>query len=92
MASTSIMRHEVHSPIDEIMTDEEILALREFLDRLQNASHPVERALLRASLREPEDLSEDERAALREAEEEYAKGDFVLHEDIRRDVFGERDE
>lgn len=92
MASTSTVRDEVHSLIDEIMTDEEIVALREFLDRLQDAGHPVEPALLRASLRKPEELSEYERAALREAEEEYAKGDFISHADIRRKVFGERDE
>ncbi len=41
MASTSTVRDEVHALIDEIVTDEEVLALREFLERLRRAEHPV---------------------------------------------------
>lgn len=90
MASTSTVRDEVHSLIDEIMTDEEVVALREFLDRLQNAQHPGERGLLRASLLEPEDLSEDEIESIREAKDEVARGEVLTDEELWRSL-GDKD-
>jgi predicted transcriptional regulator len=89
MVSMTTVRDEVHELIDTLLTDEEVLALREFLDRLERAEHPFERAMLRASLLEPEELSAEDLDAIREAEEEIARGELIPHEEIRRELFGE---
>jgi hypothetical protein len=89
MASTATVRDQVHELIDTLLTDEEVLALREFLDRLERAEHPFERAMLRVSPLEPEELSAEDLEAIREAEEEIARGELIPHEEIRKQFFGE---
>jgi hypothetical protein len=69
----------------ETLSKDDLVALGEFLCRLQATENPRDRALLRASLREPEDLTEADRAALQEAREDVAAGRIFTLEDIRRE-------
>lgn len=84
MVSAATTREEVHRLIDSLITEEEISAFKEFLDRVQHAGHPVERSLLIASLREPEELSEEDAEAIQRALDEIEQRDATGIAGIRK--------
>lgn len=85
MVSAATTREEVHRLIDSLITDEEISAFKEFLDRVRSAEHRVERSLLIANLREPEELSEEDAEAIQHALDEIEQGDAMRHKaEIRK--------
>ncbi len=69
----------------ERLSDEDQEVLASFLERFSSEDDPVERAFLRAALLEPEDLSEDDKRALQEAEDALAAGDVFTQEEIERE-------
>lgn len=77
------MRDQVHELIDTL-ADHELPAFIEFFERLE-AIDGFGRSLLLASLREPEELSEEDLEALREAEEGIAAGWIISSEDLWRE-------
>lgn len=69
------------------LAPEDLDALNEYLDRLQEAGDdPVLRALVRASLRAPDTLSPEEEALVDEARTNPA---FIPHEEVKRRLLGE---
>lgn len=61
------IKERVHHLV-EALPEDDLQAVERYLDRLQAASgDPVQRALLRASLLEPEELSPEDEAAIDEA-------------------------
>jgi hypothetical protein len=75
----------VHELLD-LLSDEEVEALHGFLQRMVAARHPVERALMRASLIEAEDLSAEDIEALREAEEDITAGRLISDKELWRSL------
>lgn len=78
----------IHDLVDRL-SDEDQEALASFLERLNSEDDPVERAFLRAALLEPEDLSEEDKRALQEAEDALAVGDVFTQEEIEREFLDE---
>jgi hypothetical protein len=78
------VKAQIHEHV-EALSDDDLIALNEFLCRLQATENPLDRALLRASLREPEELSAADRAALQEAQDDVAAGRVFTLEEIRRE-------
>lgn len=83
MVTSRTVKAEVHELIEALSYDE-LVAIKEFLCRLQATSNPIDRALLRASLREPEELSDSDLAAIQEAKDAVAAGDIMSHEELLR--------
>ena len=71
------------------LSDEDREVLANFLERFSSEDDPVERAFLRAALLEPEDLSEEDKRALKEAEDALAAGDVFTQEEIEREFLDE---
>lgn len=81
-------RERLHALVDDLPEDEVRTTLR-FVEHLQNPEDdPVLRALAEAPL-DDEPLTEEDFAALREAEEDEVHGRLIPHEEIRRRVLGE---
>ncbi len=78
----------IHDLVDTL-SDEDQNALAGFLERFSSEVDPVERAFLRAALLEPEDLSDEDKWALQEAEDALAAGDVFTQEEIEREFPGE---
>jgi hypothetical protein len=78
----------IHDLVDKL-SEVEQEALASFLERFSAEDDPVERAFMRASLLEPEDLSPEEEELLREAEADVAAGRVISHEEIRREFLEE---
>ena len=78
----------IHDLVDGL-SDEDQQVLASFLERLRSEDDPVERAFLRATLLEPEDLSEEDKRALQEAEDALAVGDVFTQEEIEREFLNE---
>lgn len=66
------IRKEIHQLVDRL-SEEELLVARRVLEGLQAVGDPVIRALVQAP-EEEAPISEEERAALREAEEDLRRG------------------
>lgn len=82
----------VKKRVDQIidqLPQEDLEALACFLERLDAEDDPVERAFLRASLLEPEELSPEEEELFREGEADLAAGRVVSHDEIRREFLVE---
>lgn len=79
---------QIHDLVDRL-SDEEQEVLASFLERFSSEDDPMERAFLRASLLEPEDLSEEDKRALQEAEDALVAGDVFTQEEIEREFLDE---
>lgn len=66
------LRRRIHQLVDRL-SEEELPTARRVLEGLQAMDDPVLRALVRAT-EEEDPISEEERAALREAEEDVRRG------------------
>jgi hypothetical protein len=78
------LRKQIHQLVDRLPEDE-LPAVRRVLEGLQAMGDPVLRALLRAP-EEDEPVSEEERTALREAEEDVRQGDILTHEEMKDEL------
>ena len=81
--TTQTVKSEVHELVDTLSYDE-LVAIKEFLCRLKATESPIDRALLRASLREPEELSKADLIAIQDAKDAVAAGDGINHEELLR--------
>jgi hypothetical protein len=82
-----ITREVLYRLIDEL-PDEELEAAREVLLELRaRAESPLPDVLANAPL-DDEAESDEERAAVAEAEEDFQQGRVVSHEEARRRLFG----
>lgn len=81
------VKERLHALIDDL-PESELAAAERYLTYLRLlAQEPVLRALLTAPV-DDEPLTEDDRAALREARDEVAAGRVMSHEEARRRLLG----
>lgn len=78
------IRKRIHQLVDRL-PEEDLPAARRVLEGLQALGDPLLRALLEAP-EEDEPISEEERAALREAEEDVRRGDILTHEEMKDEL------
>lgn len=78
----------LHELIDSLSPEVQE-ALASFLEHLSAEDDPVERAYMRASLLEPEDLSEEDMMTLKEAEDAPARGNVYTQQEIEREFLDE---
>ena len=81
-------RERLHALVDDLPEDEIHTTLR-FVEHLRSPEDdPVLKALREAPF-DDEPLTDEDLAALREAEEDEIHGRLIPHEEIRRRIFGE---
>lgn len=78
------LRKRIHQLVDRLPEDD-LPAARRVLEGLRALGDPVLRALLRAP-EEEEPVSEEERNALREAEEDVRRGEILTHEEMKDEL------
>ncbi|HZS02937.1 MAG TPA: hypothetical protein VFE37_29780 [Chloroflexota bacterium] len=93
--ATSVNRRRLHELLDAV-PEQDLETVQAFLEPLAAHGEPVETALpfdenaLPAALREApwddEPLTPEEEAALAEAYDAIRRGEFVTHEELRRDL------
>lgn len=80
-----VTKHDLHQLIDEI-PEQEHQAAADYLKRLRDlANDPVYQAFMNAPI-DDEPLTEEDLAAIKEAEAEIARGEYYSLEDIRNDL------
>ena len=75
-------RQTLHTLVDEL-PEPELPAARRYLEYLRQTADPLRRALETAPV-DDEPLTDDDRAAIREGRKEYAQGESVSHDEIKR--------
>jgi predicted transcriptional regulator len=76
-------RHALHSLVDEL-PDDEIVPAQRFLEYLQHRSKDPLRVLLDGAPLDDEEVTEEDRAAIRESLSEKRSGEVVSHEEAER--------
>jgi CO dehydrogenase/acetyl-CoA synthase beta subunit len=77
------IKEELHRLVDEL-PESESHAARRFLEYLRNMGDPVLRAMLEAP-EDDEPETEEERAAVAEAQEDFKAGRVVSHQELKRE-------
>ena len=77
------IKEELHRLVDELPENESHAAKR-FLEYLRNMGDPVLRAMLEAP-EDDEPETEEERAAVAEAQEDFKAGRVVSHQELKRE-------
>lgn len=77
-------RDRLHRLIDEI-SDSELHAVEKYLEYIRDTSDPVRHALENAPV-DDESLTDDERAAIKEAEDDLRAGRTISHEEVKREL------
>jgi CO dehydrogenase/acetyl-CoA synthase beta subunit len=77
------IKEELHRLVDELPEGESHTAKR-FLEYLRNMGDPVLRAMLEAP-EDDEPETEEERAAVTEAQEDFKAGRVVSHQELKRE-------
>jgi CO dehydrogenase/acetyl-CoA synthase beta subunit len=77
------IKEELHRLVDELPESESHAAKR-FLEYLRNMGDPVLRAMLEAP-EDDEPETEEERAAVAEAQEDFKAGRVVSHQELKRE-------
>ena len=78
------IKEELHRLVDEL-PDSESHAAKRFLEYLRNMGDPVMRALMEAP-EDDEPETEEERAAVTEAEEDFKASRVVSHQELKREL------
>lgn len=84
MTTTTPTRNQLHDLVDALPEEEIPAAVR----ALRQLTDPVLRALARAALREPEELTPEEEADVDEALADIAAGRVISHEEARWRLLG----
>lgn len=75
-------RQTLHTLVDEL-PEPELPAARRYLEYLRQTADPLRRALEAAPV-DDEPLTDEDLAAVRRGRTEYAKGETVSHDEIKR--------
>lgn len=86
MATTDDLRADLRRLVDQL-PEGELHAARRFLEYVLYHGDPVLRAFKEAPL-DDEPESEEERAAVEEARQDFAAGRVVSHEEVKRRLLG----